>query len=93
MPFYKVVEQGSDKPRMVKAQSAKAAIQFVVGKRYEATTISSVEEAVDLYEAGIKVEDAMAEPEPQPEPDGATETATVEEPEVGKGGKPPKTDA
>ena len=87
MPFYRVTEEGNDKPRLIKAQSARAAIQFVVGKRYEATTVNSVEEAVEFYEAGGKVEDAMAEPEPQREPDGTGGgEGDTDEP-----GKPPKT--
>lgn len=68
MPFYEVSIEGQPK-RLIKAKSEKAAIDFVISGKIETRVIKTVEEAVDLFEAGVKVEHAETVPA-QPEKGG-----------------------
>lgn len=71
MPFYEITTEGEEAKRLVKAGSAKAAIQHCTNPdKYSARTISSVEDAVDLFEAGVKVEHAGEPAKVEPEGKG-----------------------
>lgn len=60
MPFYEITTAGEDAKRLVKAASAKSAIAHCLDpSRYTARTIKTVEEAVPLFEAGVRVEHAV----------------------------------
>lgn len=100
MPIYKIKTTGEEKMRLVKAQSAPAAIAYCANQQFSAELVTSVEAAADLLEAGVKIETVgavPAEPEPEPEPqqDGepkveAEDSVEVETGKGGKGAKPAK---
>ena len=62
MPFYEVTTKGEEVKRLIKAPSAKAAIQHCVKDKFETRTVTSVEDAADLFMAGVTIEVAGDEP-------------------------------
>lgn len=69
MPFYEITTAGEEAKRLIKATSSAAAIRHCSDPdRYTARTITSVEDAADLFEAGVKIEHA-GQPASQPEPE------------------------
>lgn len=68
MPIYKVAQKGVDQPRLVKAESQAQAVRHCAKDVFAAETVSKVEDAADLFAAGVKLETAGAEPAAEPEP-------------------------
>jgi hypothetical protein len=62
MPIYEISTEGEETKRLVKATSAPAAISHCARGRYSARTISNVEDASDLFNAGVKLEIAGEKP-------------------------------
>jgi hypothetical protein len=61
MPFYEITTKGEEAKRLIKAPSAKAAIQHCLDpSRFSARTVATVQDAADLFEAGVKIEHAGA---------------------------------
>lgn len=97
MPFYEITTKGEEAKRLVKAESAAAAIRYCARDKFQARTISSVDEAAGLFTAGVKVEDAGAEPpaqkaEPVQEPGGGEGGETGKGGKAGAGAPPPAKD-
>ena len=49
------------KPRLIKAQSAAAAVRHVTGTRFKAEVVSNAEKAADLFVSGYQMEIAGEE--------------------------------
>jgi hypothetical protein len=61
MPHYEVTEAGKAEKRWVKAPSAAAAIKHCMdASKFSTRTMTSVDDAADLINAGVKMEDATA---------------------------------
>jgi hypothetical protein len=58
MPFYVVTTEGEEKPRLVKARSQPDAIAHVTKGKFSTRTITTIDEAAPLFEAGVKMEKA-----------------------------------
>lgn len=58
MPFYEVTQEGVEAKRLVKAKSSTDAIQHCTKDKFATRTITSIEEAAPLFEAGVKLERA-----------------------------------
>jgi hypothetical protein len=58
MPFYVVTTAGEEKERLVKAKSQQDAIAHVTKGKFETRTITTIDEAAPLFEAGVKMEKA-----------------------------------
>lgn len=58
MPFYVVTTKGEEAKRLVKAQSAAAAVKHCTEGKYETQLISTIDEAAPHFEAGVKLEKA-----------------------------------
>jgi len=73
MALYKVTDKNSpDKPRLVKATSASAALKHVASAQYAVETMENPTSVAELMAAGVQLESAGADAEPVPEPSGAT---------------------
>lgn len=59
MPFFVVTTKGEEAKRLVKAKSSSAAVKHCVADRYSTETITTIDEAAELYEAGVKLERAV----------------------------------
>jgi hypothetical protein len=58
MPFYVVTTTGEEAQRLVKAKSATDAIQHCTKDKFSTRTITTIDEAAPLFEAGVKMEKA-----------------------------------
>jgi hypothetical protein len=58
MPFYVVHTEGEEAERLVKAKSAADAINHCTKGRFSTRTITTIDEAAPLFEAGVKMEKA-----------------------------------
>lgn len=66
MPIYKIVTEGEEKARLVKAASAPAAIAHCARTKFSATLVRSVEDAADMISDGVSIEKAgAADPGPK----------------------------
>lgn len=69
MALYKVTDNEADKDapcRLVKANSASAALRHVAGTRFTTEVVMNATMAADILTSGIKMEVAGEEPAPAP---------------------------
>jgi hypothetical protein len=83
MPLYEITTKGEDAKRLVKAESAAQAVRHCAKEVFTARTISNVEEAADMFNAGVKIETAGVEAATEEKPKGK---------EHGTDGEPPEGD-
>ncbi len=84
MPVYAITTKGEDKPRLVKASSASAAIRHCAQGMFEARTVSGAEDAFEVMAKGVVLEtagQAPAEPEAEAEAESEGEVEELSPPD------------
>lgn len=62
MAIYEVTTKGVEAKRLVEADSAAKAIRHCSTGQYAARTVTKASEIAAMFQAGVKLEDANAEP-------------------------------
>lgn len=70
MPFYRINEKGSDKPRLVEADNPAAALKHVAESHFTVPKPLKPADLVPLMSSGTKVEKAGETPAEAPKGDG-----------------------
>lgn len=91
MPIYEITEKGAEQKRLVKADSSAQAIRHCAHDRFTARTISRVEEAADLFNAGVRLETAGTETADAPSGEQESDQTVEQKETVAETpGKPPR---